>query len=241
MEDPYGQVVALTASPGKAMEWGVDETRILGFSRERGRTLFALVVDRFFPRALAMGWDAFEELLEGAATMDRHFRHAEPLANIPLRAAFVDQFYARILRCQTRGVFAYDERLKLLPSYLQQLEMESNGKSGEGGRIAGGRPDGGDHLGRGGDGRAACRFPAAPPGHTCRAGRVPRGDGRRRRARSRASPDPAGQLLRARRGPHARQGESRRSCARLSRQSALDDDPDRRADPAYARRAHRFL
>ena len=79
--------------------------------------------------ALALGWDAFEELLEGAAEMDRHFRFAEPAPNVPLIAAFADRLYVEQLGCQTRGVFAYDERLRLLPSYLQQLEMELNGKS----------------------------------------------------------------------------------------------------------------
>ena len=128
VEDPYGQVVALTASPGKAMEWGVDETRILGFSESVGGR-YSLWSSIGFPAALALGWDAFEALLEGAAAMDRHFRHTEPARNIPLRAAFVDQFYSRLMHCETRGVFAYDERLRLLPAYLQQLEMESNGKS----------------------------------------------------------------------------------------------------------------
>jgi glucose-6-phosphate isomerase len=128
VEDPYGQVIALTAAPGKAMEWGVDETRILGFSESVGGR-YSLWSSIGFPAALALGWDGFEALLEGAAAMDRHFRHADPVNNIPLRAAFVDQFYARVMACQTRAVFAYDERLKLLPSYLQQLEMESNGKS----------------------------------------------------------------------------------------------------------------
>jgi glucose-6-phosphate isomerase len=61
--------------------------------------------------------------------MDRHFRFTEADANIPLIAAFADRLYAEQLGCQTRGLFAYDERLRLLPSYLQQLEMESNGKS----------------------------------------------------------------------------------------------------------------
>jgi glucose-6-phosphate isomerase len=49
--------------------------------------------------------------------------------NVPLIAAFADRFYVESFGCQTRGVFAYDERLRLLPFYLQQLEMESNGKS----------------------------------------------------------------------------------------------------------------
>jgi glucose-6-phosphate isomerase len=79
--------------------------------------------------ALALGWDAFEALLEGAAEMDRHFRFTEASSNVPLLAAFADRLYVEQLGCQTRGVFAYDERLRLLPFYLQQLEMESNGKS----------------------------------------------------------------------------------------------------------------
>src|SRR4029079_11139855 len=78
---------------------------------------------------LALGWDAFEALLEGAAEMDRHFRFAEPAQNMPLLAAFADRLYVEELGCQTRAIFAYDERLRLLPFYLQQLEMESNGKS----------------------------------------------------------------------------------------------------------------
>ena len=61
--------------------------------------------------------------------MDRHFRYSEPEANIPLIAAFADQLYTQRFKCQSRGVFPYDERLRLLVSYLQQLEMESNGKS----------------------------------------------------------------------------------------------------------------
>jgi glucose-6-phosphate isomerase len=126
--DPYGQVIALTASPEKAVAFGVDETRILPFSESVGGR-YSLWSPIGFPAALALGWAAFEELLEGAAEMDRHFRHAPPAENAPLLAAFVDLLYARLLGAETRAVFAYDERLRLLPSYLQQLEMESNGKS----------------------------------------------------------------------------------------------------------------
>src|SRR3546814_7731939 len=60
--------------------------------------------------------------------MDRHFRLAPPAANAPVLVAFVDRYYANVRGSETRAVFAYDERLRLLPSYLQQLEMESNGK-----------------------------------------------------------------------------------------------------------------
>jgi glucose-6-phosphate isomerase len=126
--DPYGRVVALTASPDRAIEFGVDETRILPFSETVGGR-YSLWSSIGFPVALALGWHGFEELLEGAAAMDRHFRLAPPAANAPLLAAFIDRYYANIRGAETRAVFAYDERLRLLPSYLQQLEMESNGKS----------------------------------------------------------------------------------------------------------------
>lgn len=128
VDDPYGRVVALTAAPNKAMAWGVDETRILPFAESVGGR-YSLWSSIGFPVAMALGWPDFAEMLEGAAAMDRHFRDAEGMANLPLRAAFADQYYTRLRGCQTRGVFAYDERLALLPDYLQQLEMESNGKS----------------------------------------------------------------------------------------------------------------
>lgn len=126
--DPYGRVVALTASPDKAVEWGVDETRVLPFAESVGGR-YSLWSSIGFPVAIALGWPDFAEMLEGAAAMDRHFAETDGADNLPLRAAFADQYYTRLKGCQTRGVFAYDERLALLPDYLQQLEMESNGKS----------------------------------------------------------------------------------------------------------------
>jgi len=126
--DPSGRVVALTASPEKAVAWGVDETRILPFPESVGGR-YSLWSSIGFPVALAIGMDEFREFLAGAQAIDTHFREAEGRANTPLLAAFVDQYYTRVRGCQTRGVFAYDERLALFPDYLQQLEMESNGKS----------------------------------------------------------------------------------------------------------------
>jgi glucose-6-phosphate isomerase len=126
--DPYGRVVALTANPGRAVEFGVDETRILPFAETVGGR-YSLWSSIGFPAALALGWNAFEELLEGAAAMDRHFRLQPLERNAPVLAALVDRYYANVRGAQTRAIFAYDERLRLLPSYLQQLEMESNGKS----------------------------------------------------------------------------------------------------------------
>ena len=127
VEDPYGRVIALTANPQAAVDWGVDETRILPFSESVGGR-YSLWSSIGFPAAMALGWDAFEELLEGAAEMDRHFRFTEAAQNAPVLAAFADLYYAQVRRLSTRAVFAYDERLRLLPDYLQQLEMESNGK-----------------------------------------------------------------------------------------------------------------
>ncbi|GAA4770581.1 glucose-6-phosphate isomerase [Stakelama sediminis] len=135
VEDPYGHVVALTASPDKAVEWGVDETRILPFSESVGGR-YSLWSSIGFPAALGLGWDEFAELLEGAAEMDRHFRLTNLNANAPVLAAFADLYYTQVRRAETRAVFAYDERLRLLPDYLQQLEMESNGK----GVTADGKP-----------------------------------------------------------------------------------------------------
>ena len=128
VEDAQGRVIALTANPQKAFDWGVDETRILPFSETVGGR-YSLWSSIGFPAAVALGWAAFEEMLEGAAEMDRHFRLAPLDANAPFIAACVDLYYSQGRGCETRAVFAYDERLRLLPSYLQQLEMESNGKS----------------------------------------------------------------------------------------------------------------
>jgi glucose-6-phosphate isomerase len=128
VEDPYGRMIALTAAPDKAVDWGIDDTRILPFAESVGGR-YSLWSSIGFPAALALGWDAFEQLLEGAGEMDRHFRLAAAHENAPVLAAFADLYYTQNRGCQTRGVFAYDERLRLLPSYLQQLEMESNGKA----------------------------------------------------------------------------------------------------------------
>ncbi len=128
VSDPSGRVVALTANPEKAVEWGVDETRILPFPESVGGR-YSLWSSIGFPVAMAIGMEEFREFLGGAQAIDTHFREAEGRANAPLLAAFADLYYARVRGCQTRAVFAYDERLALLPDYLQQLEMESNGKS----------------------------------------------------------------------------------------------------------------
>ncbi|MBC2777144.1 glucose-6-phosphate isomerase [Parasphingopyxis marina] len=126
--DPFGQMVALTAAPDRAIAFGIDETRVLPFPETVGGR-YSLWSSIGFPIAAALGWGAFERLLEGAAAMDRHFRLADWRQNAPVLAAFADLYYTQARGAETRAVFAYDERLRLLPDYLQQLEMESNGKA----------------------------------------------------------------------------------------------------------------
>ena len=127
VEDPYGRVVALTAAPDKAVAWGVDETRVLPFAETVGGR-YSLWSSIGFPIALALGWEGFAAFLAGAAAIDTHFLEAPMAENVVIRAAFADLYYTQGRHCGSRAVFAYDERLRLLPSYLQQLEMESNGK-----------------------------------------------------------------------------------------------------------------
>jgi glucose-6-phosphate isomerase len=128
ISDPFAHVIAVTAAPDKAIEFGIDETRVLPFSEGVGGR-YSLWSSVGLSIALALGWAALEELLEGAAEMDRHVKLHDGTANVALLAAYADLFYTQNRGAQTRAVFAYDERLRLLPDYLQQLEMESNGKS----------------------------------------------------------------------------------------------------------------
>ncbi|KWV92757.1 glucose-6-phosphate isomerase [Erythrobacter sp. YT30] len=127
VDDPGGRVIALTANPERAVEWGVDETRILPFPESVGGR-YSLWSSIGFPIALGAGMEDFRAMLAGAKVIDEHFRENSGRSNLPLLAAFADQYYTRLRGCQTRAVFAYDERLTLFPDYLQQLEMESNGK-----------------------------------------------------------------------------------------------------------------
>ena len=78
--------------------------------------------------ALALGWDQFEELLDGAYQMDEHFRSAPLAANLPALMGLIGVWNSNFLGSESHVVLPYDSRLQRLPAYLQQLEMESNGK-----------------------------------------------------------------------------------------------------------------
>jgi glucose-6-phosphate isomerase len=80
------------------------------------------------PIALAVGMERFEALLRGAHAMDRHFRETPLERNLPVLMALLGAWYNNFLEFTTHAVIPYDHRLRLLPCFLQQLDMESNGK-----------------------------------------------------------------------------------------------------------------
>jgi glucose-6-phosphate isomerase len=81
------------------------------------------------PIALGVGMDNFERLLDGAHEMDRHFRQAPPPENLPLTLALLSVWNTNFLGAHSHAVLPYDQGLRYLPAYLQQAEMESNGKA----------------------------------------------------------------------------------------------------------------
>jgi glucose-6-phosphate isomerase len=81
------------------------------------------------PIALAIGFDRFKELLAGAYIMDQHFRNQPLDRNIPVVLALLDIWYNNFFNSETHAYIPYDQTLALLPEYLGQLFMESNGKN----------------------------------------------------------------------------------------------------------------
>ena len=79
--------------------------------------------------ALSIGYAGFQELLKGAAMMDSHFRRAPLEKNAPVLAALIGVWYRNFWGTSALAILPYSERLRDLPRYLQQLDMESNGKS----------------------------------------------------------------------------------------------------------------
>ncbi|MAN98878.1 MAG: glucose-6-phosphate isomerase, partial [Roseovarius sp.] len=80
------------------------------------------------PLMIAIGPERFEDFLRGAEAMDQHFQTADPLDNMPLLLGLIGIWHHQGMGHGTRAVLPYDQRLARLPAYLQQLEMESNGK-----------------------------------------------------------------------------------------------------------------
>ncbi|OAN71329.1 glucose-6-phosphate isomerase [Jannaschia sp. EhC01] len=126
--DPSKQFVALSSATDKAGEFGIPPGRTFGFEDWVGGR-YSLWGPIGLGLMIAVGAQAFQHFLDGAAAMDRHFQDADLADNLPVLLALVGMWHNQVQGHATRAVLPYDNRLSRLPAYLQQLEMESNGKS----------------------------------------------------------------------------------------------------------------
>ncbi len=126
--DPGAQFVAVTAAAARAAEFGIAPERVFAFEDWVGGR-YSLWGPVGLALMLAIGPARFGEFLEGAAAMDGHFRAAPLAKNLPVMLALTGIWHNQISGYRSRAVLPYDQRLARLPAYLQQLEMESNGKA----------------------------------------------------------------------------------------------------------------
>ena len=122
------QLAAVTAAPQAARAMGIDEARMFPMWDWVGGR-FSLWSAVGLPAMIAIGADRFDAMLRGAAAMDAHAAAAAPSDHLPLLLALLDIWNVNFLGAQSRAVFAYEPGLELLPDWLQQLDMESLGKS----------------------------------------------------------------------------------------------------------------
>ncbi|WP_062762576.1 glucose-6-phosphate isomerase [Falsirhodobacter sp. alg1] len=125
--EPATQFAAVSTSLEKTAAFGIDAERVFGFEDWVGGR-YSLWGPIGLSIMLAIGADDFDQFLAGAAAMDAHFRNAKPEENLPILLALVGIWHNQICDYATRAVLPYEQRLARLPAYLQQLEMESNGK-----------------------------------------------------------------------------------------------------------------
>jgi len=119
---------AVTAIPGKAIAAGIRSDRVLSIPEWVGGR-FSVWSACGLPIVIAHGRQAFDGLLDGARQMDDHFRRTPLARSAPAVLAMLDVWNSNFLGYATRAVFPYSQRLHYLTPYLQQLEMESCGKS----------------------------------------------------------------------------------------------------------------
>jgi len=118
-----------------AISTNTDEVRKFGIHPDHMFEFWDWVGGRYsmwsaigMPIAIAIGMNRFEELLQGAHEMDEHFRTAPPENNLPVIMAMLGIWYNNFFGSDSYAIIPYDQYLKRLPAYLQQLDMESNGK-----------------------------------------------------------------------------------------------------------------
>lgn len=120
--------IAISTNVTRAMEFGIDEENIFPMWDWVGGR-YSLWSAIGLPIALAVGWNAFEELLEGAAQMDEHFASAPLKHNMPVLMAFITFWYGQCWGAKSQAVLPYCHLLQRFPDFLQQLDMESLGKA----------------------------------------------------------------------------------------------------------------
>src|SRR5271165_6157587 len=119
--------VALSSNLDAVAAFGIPPAQEFGFRDwVGGRYSLWSPVGLVIP--LTVGWERFQALLDGAWTMDVHFRDATLRENLPVLLGLVGVWHVNALGCAAHCVLAYDERLRRLAAHLQQVEMESNGK-----------------------------------------------------------------------------------------------------------------
>lgn len=120
--------IGVSTKADKMSEWGIaPENQLLLWDWVGGR--YSLWSCIGLPIALTIGIDGFKQLLAGAHAVDEHFQNTSFDQNIPVLMALLGIWNNNFLNIQTHAVLPYDGRLKYFAAYLQQLEMESNGKS----------------------------------------------------------------------------------------------------------------
>ena len=119
---------ALSTNMKATADFGIAPEQVFGF-RDWVGGRYSVWSSIGLSVALAAGWEAFAEFLDGAWAMDVHFRDTPLQENLPVLLALAGIWQVNGLGVRAQAVLAYDDRLRRFPAYLQQLEMESNGKS----------------------------------------------------------------------------------------------------------------
>jgi glucose-6-phosphate isomerase len=120
--------VAVSTSQDKVTEFGIDAENMFGFwDWVGGRYSFTSAIG--LSLMTAIGPDAYMDLLAGFRTVDEHFRDAPFESNVPVLMGLLGLWYDDFFDAQTHAVLPYSQYLRRFPAYLQQLDMESNGKS----------------------------------------------------------------------------------------------------------------
>jgi glucose-6-phosphate isomerase len=125
--NPAAQFAAVSTAGDKTTAYGIDPERVFGFEDWVGGR-YSMWGPIGLSLMIAIGPDAFDQFLAGGSAMDRHFLTAPFAQNMPVMLALVGIWHNQLCGHATRAVLPYDQRLSRLPAYLQQLEMESNGK-----------------------------------------------------------------------------------------------------------------